>query len=80
MHHFHLGPPGTPWDPLGPKDLEYMVYQLKYDSVHKTFGGEAEIAANCKFSSGSPRELMIATRFGFQLRVLPPFDGKVIRH
>ena len=21
------------------KDLEYMVYQLKYDSVHKTFGG-----------------------------------------
>jgi hypothetical protein len=30
--------PGT----LGPgvEDLEYMVYQLKYDSVHKTFGGD----------------------------------------
>jgi len=28
----HLGV--NPW-----KDLEYMVYQLKYDSVHKTFGG-----------------------------------------
>jgi len=24
------------WDA---EDLEYMVYQLKYDSVHKTFGG-----------------------------------------
>ena len=28
-----------PWDP-GVEDLDYMVYQLKYDSVHKTFGGD----------------------------------------
>eukprot|EP00913_Durusdinium_trenchii_P009043 g8504.t1 len=40
-------------------DLDYMVYQLKYDSVHKTFAGEQDVECTIAAKKDGAKEFLV---------------------